>query len=494
MSNRKSGVLLHVTSLPGEEGIGTLGKEAFRFVDFLKETGQKLWQILPLGPVGSGYSPYQCFSAFAGYPMLIDLDVLLEDDLLAESDLIRKPNLKKTKVEFEKVEEWKYPALEKAYENFKNKKFDAFESEYWHFLDEHNWWLNDHALFMAVRENLGNIQWNKWHDNIKFRDEQVLREITGKLAEKIDFHKFLQFIFFRQWHRLKRYANENGIQILGDVPLYVSGDSSDIWANTDIFLLDQDLNPTVVGGVPPDYFSETGQLWGNPVFNWQRLKEREYDWWMARLHFNLRMFDVVRIDHFRGLESFWAVPADEETAINGEWFPAHGYEMLDLIRSQIGDLPFIAEDLGIITPEVDKLRKDFDLPGMKVLQFAFTTDSANKDLPHNYNRNYVVYTGTHDNNTTLGWVNTIEKKEKNLAAQYFAEKDKDALTRVVEMAMASVAETAILPMQDVLELDEKSRMNVPGTANGNWSWRFQWKQLKVGQKKFLKEVTEKYNR
>lgn len=494
MSNRKSGVLLHITSLPGDEGIGTLGKEAFRFVDFLKETGQKLWQILPLGPVGSGFSPYQCYSAFAGYPMLIDLEVLLDEELLVETDLQDRPFFKKTKVEFEKVEQWKYPVLEKAFGNFKNKQANKFKDEYWHFLDEHGWWLNDHALFMAAREYFGDVSWNEWEEEIKFRQGEALEKLRGKLANKIDYHKFLQFMFFRQWHRLKKYANENGVNIFGDVPLYVSGDSSDIWANTDIFLLDNDLEPTLVGGVPPDYFSETGQLWGNPVFNWQRLKEREYDWWMARLHFNLRMFDVVRIDHFRGLESFWAVPAGEETAINGEWLPAHGYEMLNLLRSQIGDLPFIAEDLGIITPEVDKLRKDFGLPGMKVLQFAFTTDSTNKDLPHNYSRNYVVYTGTHDNNTTLGWIDAVEKEEKDLVLQYFSEDRKEALIEVIKLAMASVAETAILPMQDVLGLDAKSRMNIPGTANGNWGWRLQWKQLKVWQKKFLKTIAKLYNR
>ncbi|HYQ58753.1 MAG TPA: 4-alpha-glucanotransferase, partial [Draconibacterium sp.] len=264
------------------------------------------------------------------------------------------------------------------------------------------------------------------------------------------------------------------------------------WANTDIFLLDENLDPTVVGGVPPDYFSETGQLWGNPVFDWNRLKERDYDWWMARLHFNLNMFNVVRIDHFRGLESYWAVPATEETAINGQWEPAGGFEMLSLIKSQIGVLPFIAEDLGTITPEVDHLRERFNLPGMKVLQFAFATDAANRDLPHNYDKNFVVYSGTHDNNTTLGWLNALEEGEKQEVEKYIS--DENPVKQILEMAIASVAETTILPMQDVLELDEKSRMNTPGTASGNWKWRFQWKQLKTGQKKFLKETTQKYNR
>lgn len=495
MSDRKSGILLHITSLPGAEGIGTLGKEALRFVDFLKETGQKLWQILPLGPVGFGNSPYQCYSAFAGNPMLIDLKMLVEAKLLSEDDLSDIPTFRKTIVDFDQIEEWKYPLLRKAFNCFQHDYFDAFKNEYYHFLTEHGWWLNDHALFMSAKQHFGDdVIWSDWENELKFRHEPTLQKMRTELAHQIDFNKFLQFLFFTQWHRLKRYANEKQIQIVGDVPLYVSGDSSDVWTNTDIFLLDEDLKPTEVGGVPPDYFSETGQLWGNPVFDWARLKERNYDWWMARLHFNLNMFDVVRIDHFRGLESYWSVPATEETAINGKWVPAHGYEMLSLIKSQLGYLPFIAEDLGIITPEVDRLREDFDLPGMKVLQFAFTTDAANKDLPHNYASNFVVYTGTHDNDTTLGWLQAVEKEEKETVGIYVKGQDEKALAEVVEMAMASVAGTAIIPMQDVLELDTKARMNTPGTATGNWHWRFDWKQLKVVQKEFLKGLTEKYNR
>lgn len=492
MTNRKSGILLHITSLPGQEGVGTLGKEAYSFVDFLEESGQKLWQILPLGPVGAGNSPYQCYSAFAGNPVLIDLELLLEEDLLDIDDFQTKPSFKKTKVEFDKVSTWKSLLLKKAFQRFQENKFDHFRDEYYHFLNEHGWWLNDHALFISARDYFGGLHWSEWDRGIKFREPEAINNLSERLETQIAFEKFVQFMFFRQWHRLKRYANEKGIQIVGDVPLYVSGDSSDVWTNTDIFLLDDELKPTEVGGVPPDYFSETGQLWGNPVFDWQRLKEREYDWWMARLHFNLNMFNLVRIDHFRGLESFWSVQADEKTAINGKWVPAHGYEMLSLIKSQIGVLPFIAEDLGIITTEVDHLRERFNLPGMKVLQFAFTTDATNKDLPHNYERNCVVYSGTHDNNTTLGWLNAVEAEEKELVEKYISKEN--ATRQIMALALASVADTAILPMQDVLELDEKSRMNTPGTATGNWDWRFQWKQLKAAQRKFLKETTEKYNR
>ncbi|WP_297090739.1 4-alpha-glucanotransferase [uncultured Draconibacterium sp.] len=492
MNNRKSGILLHITSLPGAEGIGTLGKEAYAFVDFLVETGQKLWQILPLGPVGAGNSPYQCFSAFGGNALLIDSELLMQEDLLTPDDFQAMPRFSAKKVDFDKVTNWKKSLLEKAFIRFQENRFNDYSNEYSHFLNEHGWWLNDYALFISARNYFGGLHWSEWDRGIKFREQGALDALTAKLKKQIDYQKFIQFLFFRQWHGLKRYANENGVQIVGDVPLYVSGDSSDVWTNTDIFLLDEDLNPTEVGGVPPDYFSETGQLWGNPVFDWPRLKERQYDWWMARLHFNLNMFNLVRIDHFRGLESFWSVPADEETAINGKWIPAHGYEMLSLIKSQIGILPFIAEDLGIITTEVDHLRERFNLPGMKVLQFAFTTDATNKDLPHNYDKNFVVYTGTHDNNTTLGWLNAVAEEEKEMVSKYFS--TYDSIRELVEMAMSSVAETAILPMQDVLELDERSRMNTPGTPTGNWGWRFQWKQLKTRQKNFLRETTLKYNR
>jgi 4-alpha-glucanotransferase len=494
MTNRKSGILLHITSLPGDEGVGTLGKNAYDFVDFLVEAKQKLWQILPLGPVGAGNSPYQCYSAFAGNPLLIDMQLLVEDGLLAESDFLPFPAFLKKKVEFEKVGTWKHELFAKAFSNFQENRFQHFQNEYSHFLNEHGWWLHDYALFMAAKSYFKNISWHKWDTGFKLRQPEKLQEIAQKLSKEIDYHKFLQFLFFRQWFRLKEYANAQGVEIVGDVPLYVSGESADVWANTDIFLLDENLEPTEVGGVPPDYFSETGQLWGNPVFDWQRLKARDYDWWMARLHFNLNMFNLVRIDHFRGLESYWSIPANEITAINGNWVPAFGHEMLAKLKSQIGELPLIAEDLGIITPEVDKLREEFNLPGMKVLQFAFGTDASNKDLPHNYSDNFVVYTGTHDNDTTLGWLNSVKDDELIMVEKYIGSTDRKGLANTVEMALSSVAKMAIIPLPDILELDGGSRMNVPGTADGNWGWRFDWPQLTSIQKKFLRELTEKYNR
>ncbi len=485
---------MHITSLPGNEGTGTIGKNAFQFVDFLVETGQKLWQILPLGPVGFGNSPYQCYSAFAGNPILIDLNLLVEDGLLDKKELRKIPHFSKINIEFDKVDNWKYPLLRKAFDNFKNSVFEKLQDDYLHFTNEQSWWLNDYAFFMAAKKHFGEIVWNEWNDEIKFRDDSALQKLGEELADEIDFRKFLQFTFFRQWFALKDYANKKGVEIIGDVPLYVSTDSADIWTNTDIFLLDENLKPTEVGGVPPDYFSETGQLWGNPVFNWQRLKERNYDWWLARLHFNLKMFDQVRIDHFRGLESFWSIPANEKTAINGKWVPAFGYEMLAEMKEQTGDLSFIAEDLGLITPEVDKLRDDFNLPGMKVLQFAFSTDSTHKDLPHNYTENFAVYTGTHDNDTTLGWLKSINGNERKLVVKHLGGRNKSGLRKAIELALSSVADTAIIPMQDILELGSEARMNIPGTASGNWGWRFQWKQLKRNRKRFLGELTEKYNR
>jgi len=494
MANRKSGILLHITSLPGDEGIGTLGNEAYRFVDFLRETNQKLWQILPLGHSGGGNSPYQCYSAFAGNPLLIDLNLLANESLLPAQQVEKKPVFSKRKTDFTKVEEWKMPLLKTSFSIFKEKVFERYKNEYWHFLDEHSWWLSDYAFFMAARKHFGDMHWQNWSREVKFREEAAIHNLTEQLSNEIEFLKYLQFLFFRQWHQLKAYANQHGIEIIGDVPLYVSGNSSDVWANTNIFRLDEHLVPTEIGGVPPDYFSETGQLWGTPVFDWNRLKARNYDWWVARLHFNLRLFNLVRIDHFRGLESFWAVPANEKTAINGYWLPAHGRQLLNMLKGQIGHLPFIAENLGIITPEVEKLRAEFELPGMKVLQFAFTSDATNTDLPHNYGKNEVVYTGTHDNNTTYGWLESLKGKEKKNVQYYLQKPLGENPDAVVTMAMASVANTCILPMQDILGLGSDSRMNTPGTPKGNWEWRFEWKQLETNQKKRLKTLTIRYNR
>ena len=489
---RNSGVLLHISSLPGDGGIGSMGKDAFQFVDFLAHTKQKIWQILPLGPVGYGNSPYQCYSAFAGNPMFIDIQQLVTDRLLPKTS-VTVPVFKTKKVEFDRVEAWKMPLLKEAFTGFQ-ANFDRYRNEYVDFMQHNAWWLDDYALFRALKTSFGETVWNTWDKKLISRDKIALKAAFDDLHAEIDFHRFLQFLFFRQWFRLKNYANSKGIRIIGDIPLYVSFDSVDVWANQDIFILDENSKPTQVGGVPPDYFSETGQLWGNPVFDWERVAERDFDWWLARIHFNLRMFDQVRVDHFRGLESFWSIGADEKTAIVGSWLPAKGHELFSKLKEHLGNLNVIAEDLGIITPEVEKLRDDFDLPGMKVLQFAFGSDVTNVNLPHNYSSNFLVYTGTHDNDTSLGWFNSMNKKDRKMLRKYLSGNGKKFVQDFMEYAWASAANTAIAPMQDILGLGSEARMNTPGVANGNWDWRFIWPQLRNNHKIFLKKITEKYNR
>lgn len=432
---RSSGILLHISSLPGEHGIGGMGKNAYQFIDFLAKTNQKIWQILPLGPVGYGNSPYQSYSAFAGNPIFIDIQQLVVDRLISKT-LVTDQQFKARKVEFDRVEEWKMGLFREAYKGFQ-KNFDRYKGEYDAFMSLHSWWLNDYALFRSLKSTTGESVWNTWDHKLVKRDGQALQEAYGELHTEIDYHRFLQFIFFRQWFKLKAYANLKGVRIFGDVPLYVSLDSADVWANQDIFQLDENGKPIQVGGVPPDYFSETGQLWGNPVFDWNRLAERNFDWWLARINFNLSMFDQVRVDHFRGLESFWSIPAKAKTAIVGEWLPAKGHELFQKLKESrvLGsNLNIIAEDLGIITSEVEKLRDDFGLPGMKVLQFAFGSDQENTNLPHNYDSNFVVYTGTHDNDTTLGWFNSIGKVERKVLRRYVRGNGKELVRQMIEYA------------------------------------------------------------
>lgn len=489
---RSSGILLHISSLPGDDGIGSMGKEAFQFVDFLAQTKQKIWQILPLGPVGYGNSPYQCYSAFAGNPMFIDIQQLVADRLISRNS-VTDQHFKAKRVEFERVEEWKMVLFQEAFNGFK-VNFERYKDDYYLFMSHNSWWLDDYALFRSLKTKNGETVWNTWSKELVARDWNAIQLAYQELHNEVDFHRFLQYIFFRQYFKLKAYANKKGVRIIGDIPLYVSMDSVDVWANQDIFLLDEEAKPTQVGGVPPDYFSETGQLWGNPVFNWDRVAGRNFDWWLARVNFNLRMFDQVRVDHFRGLESFWAVPAEEETAIVGEWLPAKGYDLFRKLKEQHGTLNVIAEDLGVITPEVEKLRDDFGLPGMKILQFAFSGDETNVNLPHNYTSNFIVYSGTHDNDTTLGWFKSIGKKERKFLHKYIDGRGKQFIENFIEEVWSTAAHTAIIPMQDVLGLDTDARMNTPGIAAGNWDWRFTWSQIRSNHKVFLKRITVKYNR
>lgn len=489
---RSAGILLHITSLPGEGGIGTLGREASRFIADLAAAGLTYWQILPLGPTGYGNSPYQCYSAFAGNPFLIDLQKMVEEGFLAAEDVVGMPKFKAGQVEFEKVKEWKWPLFEKAFRKFVVNLHEC--PGYSRFIEEHGWWLNDYALFMACKTKFDQQPWTLWDEDIKFRKPDALAFYKDSLAGEIAFHTFMQYLFFSQWNQVKLEADKKGVILFGDLPLYVSSDSADVWANPDIFLLDENLEPTFVGGVPPDYFSETGQLWGNPVYNWERIAERGYDWWMARLHFNLRLFGLIRVDHFRGLESFWSVPAGEDTAIKGEWVPAKGYEMLRQFRDQVGNLPLVAEDLGVITPEVERLRDDFGLPGMKIFQFGFTSDATNEYLTFNYGNNFIVYTGTHDNDTMVGWFRKASPTEKRNLRKYYHGKVDGIAKWAVESVWASVADVAIAPLQDILGLDSDARMNIPGTASGNWNWRLKPGKFTPKHIRYIRLLNEKYGR
>jgi 4-alpha-glucanotransferase len=478
---RLSGILLHPTSLPSPYGIGDLGNGAYNFVDFLEKADQQIWQILPLGPVGSGNSPYSSYSALAGNPLLVSLDVLYGDGLLTEEDL---EEVKKVFIEAKQPENWvnyelvnktKLPMLNKACENFKHSADEEKWQEFNDFCENHGYWLNDFCLYMALKSAHNDLPWYKWEAGIAKRNPNVLQHWQNLLGAEIFYHKFVQFIFFRQWKNLKDYANERKIKIFGDIPIYVAHDSVDVWANQEIFCLDEETGEAeLMAGVPPDYFSKTGQLWGNPVYNWEKLEEDNFKWWIQRVKGMLDFVDIMRIDHFRGFEAFWAVPKGEKNAVIGEWIKAPGEKFFDLLAEELGTLPIIAEDLGIITPEVEALRDKYGFPGMKVLHFAFDSDRANPFLPFNYfNRNCVVYTGTHDNDTTVGWFekrNFAERKRvTDFAGGICAEGIHWSLIRV---ALSSPANLAVFPVQDLLGLGSAAKMNTPGTVVDNWCWRY----------------------
>jgi len=492
MSVRSSGILLHPTSLPGRFGIGSLGEEARKFIDWLSESGQKIWQILPLGPTDLSHSPYQCYSAFAGNSDLIDLDELVELGLLQTEDLVLPKAFPLDSIDYHSIRKFREPQLHKAFLRFREIGGFGWEN-YLQFWSENSWWLESYSLFYACRKNIKSKDWSYWEEPLVLRTEESLNLYYRTYREDVEFQRFLQFLFFKQWFALKKYANDLKIKIFGDIPLYVSYDSSDVWTNQDIFLLDKKKKPVKVGGVPPDYFSETGQLWGNPLYDWEKLKQRNYDWWIARLHFNLHMFDLIRIDHFRGLESYWAIPYGDKTAVNGEWLKANGDAVLKLLQSQIGLLPIIAEDLGTITKEVHHLRKKYRLPGMKVLQFAFASDAENEHLPHNYELDFVAYTGTHDNDTTVNWLKTVKGEEREHLKRYFGTSTVD-YWKMIRTVIGSVAQTTIIPLQDVLGLDASARTNTPGTIIGNWKWKLASLEIlkEPGQK--LKELTTLYGR
>jgi 4-alpha-glucanotransferase len=505
---RASGILLHPTSLPSKFGIGDLGETAYQFIEFLSRSGQKLWQVLPLGPTGYGNSPYMSFSAIAGSLYLISPELLAKQHLLKEEDWADIPDFDQDRVDFEAVMPYKRKLLELAFERFKQGYTDQdlqhhhdlylLQEQFKKFCYEESDWLEDYVLFMALHEQNPKILWNNWEPAIARREPQALQQKREELHEQIEFQRFVQFVFFDQWLKLKQYANMRNIQIIGDIPIYVSHNSADVWANPENFALDPDTyEVSQMAGVPPDYFSATGQLWGNPVYNWEYLQETDFAWWIDRFRFLNRYVDIIRIDHFRGFEAFWQVPAGEETAIKGEWKVATGTELFTRLYEVMGELPILAEDLGVITPEVDKLRDDFGFPGMRVLMFAFGGGSDNFHLPHNYVRNSAVYTGTHDNDTAVGWWQRASKYEKELFYKYivgFAAGEPINWV-LIRMAMAAVSVIAIVPLQDVLGLDNSGRMNTPGTATGNWGWRYSDPNLlNQDLSDRLLEITQLYSR
>ena len=498
---RSSGILLHPTSLPSEFGIGDLGPSAYAFVDFLFETGQKIWQVLPIGPTGYGNSPYAAYSAFAGNTYLISPELLIKDGYLDKTDLDSTIEFGKDKVEYEKSIEYKNTLLKKSFEKFKKVLNEQERNNFFYFCDTNNYWLQDFAVFMTLKDHFQEKakkegtenECKTWVDlpfNIVSRDPSTLSEIDHEYGEEIFYQKYIQYQFFKQWLSLKKYANEKNIKIIGDIPIFVAHDSADVWANPEIFLLDEKGLPTEVAGVPPDYFSETGQLWGNPLYNWKEIERRGFDWWIERIRMTLSMFDIVRIDHFRGFEAYWSIPYGSENAIKGEWKKAPGHQLFSAIRNSLGILPIIAEDLGLITPEVEELRDYFDLPGMKILQFAFTNTAKEAFLPHNYKKNCVVYPGTHDNDTCLGWYKTAPEKEKEYFLRYTNSSTKEIHWDFIRLGINSVADMSIVALQDILGLDEKARMNIPSKLGDNWEWRFSFDMITDEIKLKLKTLTE----
>jgi len=490
---RSSGILLHPTSLPGRWGIGELGTEAFKFIDFLSGAGQSLWQILPLGPTGYGDSPYQCFSAFAGNPLLVSLDRLVKDGLLTERDL-GTPDLPQDHVDYGAVIEFKLPLLQLSFERLQRGVSSAHVTALSEFCAAQAGWLDDYALFMAIKQEHGGASWDLWKRDIATRQPEALERWRRALARQVTLQKYLQYLFFSQWHQVKAYANERGIRIVGDAPIFVAYDSADVWANARLFHLDEQGRPTVVAGVPPDYFSATGQRWGNPLYRWDRMAETGYAWWIDRVKMTLGAVDMVRLDHFRGFEAYWEVPADEETAINGRWVPGPGAALFTALERALGDLPIIAEDLGVITPQVEALRDQFHLPGMKVLQFAFDDDARNPYLPHNYSRDCVAYTGTHDNDTTLGWFWSLDHAEREAVRCYLGRDGSDIAWDLWRLTLSSVADISIVPLQDVLRLGSAARQNTPGQASGNWSWRFCAEALTPDLARGIRLLTSTYGR
>ena len=489
---RQSGVLLAISSLPSRYGIGCFSKEAYEFVDFLEQAGQKLWQILPIGPTGYGDSPYQSFSSFAGNPYFIDLETLIAEGYLTEADCDACDfGSNEEYVDYEKIYKARFKVLKKAFRN----RNDRDSQEYKDFVEANAYWLDDYALYMAVKNSFDGKSWITWDEDIRLRKPEAVKAYTEKYGEEIDFYKFQQFLFAKQWMALKAYANRKKIKIVGDIPIYVAFDSADTWSHPELFQLDENCTPIGVAGCPPDAFSATGQLWGNPLYRWDYHKQTGYRWWIQRIAYCYQLYDIVRIDHFRGFDEYYFIPYGDLTAEFGHWEQGPGYDIFRTLKAELGNIKVIAEDLGFLTPSVIKLVKKTRYPGMKILQFAFDSREESDYLPHNYPTNCVVYTGTHDNDTTLGWYRSLNRRDKAFAKRYLNIKsDKDVQWVFIRSALSSVADTAVIPMQDYLGLGAEARMNVPSTLGTNWKWRMKKGAYTPELAKQIRDVVKLYGR
>ena len=500
---RSSGILLHISSLPSPFGIGDLGPAAFRFADFLAETGQRVWQVLPLVPVGHGQSPYSSPSTFAGNPLFISPEELVRDGLLMREDLLDSPSFPAHHVDFDAVIPHKMALLRRAFDRFRQDRPPEIRHDFDQFRNDNGYWLEDYALFAALKNAFGESSWTDWPRPLVLRNADALAEARSQHADAVERHEFFQFLFARQWGRLRAYCRDRGIRLFGDLPIYVAHDSADVWAHRGLFYLDESGRPTVVAGVPPDYFSETGQRWGNPIYRWDLMRENGYRWWTRRFENIFNLVDFVRLDHFRAFAGYWEIPAAEETAIHGRWVDGPGASLFRAIEAALGPLPLVAENLGMITPDVTQLMENFRFPGMAVMQFAFGDEADHAFLPHNYVRNLVAYTGTHDNDTILGWWAQMERDGAGagLRATRFARAylgidgdGTDVHWKCIRPLMASVADVVVIPLQDVVGLHSDARMNVPGKGHGNWAWRFREEQLTESMRHRLAVLTAVYGR